>query len=214
MAGRVLLMLAALAVLYGCGQASAPSEKRADFHSPDVNQGETIELSVTDPTVGYEYAFDCDIDDANGYDAPFLKQLTADSGPIGFSCPTPEAGTRKVGVKIRDEDGNVTEYTDTVEIGDEEARTGSMKPTEESQQQEARTESVKPADHTPGAVRVRVRNADGTTQTQLFEGEVLGAAPVWSPDGKKMAFMAGGQVYVMNSDGTGLTNLITNSTAE
>lgn len=66
-------MLAALAVLYGCGQASAPSEKRAGFHSPDVNQGETIELSVTDPTVGYEYAFDCDIDDANGYDAPFLN---------------------------------------------------------------------------------------------------------------------------------------------
>ena len=140
MAGRVLLVLAALAVLYGCGQASSPSEKQdspseekqekqvaredngaptANFSSPDVKEGEAIELSVTNPSVGFEYAFDCNIDDANGYDAPYLKQLTTDTGPISFSCPPSDAGTtRNVGVKIRDKGGDVTEYTDTVQIGD------------------------------------------------------------------------------------------------
>ena len=131
MVGRVLLVLAALAVMGGCGQASAPSEKQekeaaradndalsTDFHSSDhVKEGEAIELSITDPSVGFEYAFDCNIDDAKGYDAPFLKQLTADSGPIGFSCRTSDAGMRNVGVKIRDKRGDVTEYTNTVEIG-------------------------------------------------------------------------------------------------
>ena len=137
MAGRVLLVLAASAVLYGCGQASLPSEKQdspsdqqekqaarddsvaptANFSSADVKEGEAIELSVTNPSVGFEYAFDCNIDDVNGYDAPYLKQLSDDAGPIGYSCPPSDAGTRNVGVKIRDKDGDVTEYTDTVTIG-------------------------------------------------------------------------------------------------
>jgi PKD domain len=138
LAGRVLLVLAALAVLYGCGQASSPSEKQdspseekqekqaaredngaptTNFSSPDVKEGEAIELSVTNPSVGFEYAFDCNIDDANGYDAPYLQQLSDDAGLIGYSCPPSDAGTRNVGVKIRDKDGDVTEYTDTVKIG-------------------------------------------------------------------------------------------------
>jgi len=150
------LVLAALAVLYGCGQASSPFEKQdsptekqekqaarddnlapttnfsspdvtvredngattANFSSPDVREGEAIELSVTNPSVGFEYAFDCNIDDANGYDAPYLKQLSDPTGPIGFSCPPSDAGTRNVGLKIKDKDGDVTEYTDTVQIGD------------------------------------------------------------------------------------------------
>jgi hypothetical protein len=89
----------------------------ANFSSPDVKEGEAIELSVTNPSVGFEYAFDCNIDDVNGYDAPYLKQLSDDAGPIGYSCPPSDAGTRNVGVKIRDKDGDVTEYTDTVTIG-------------------------------------------------------------------------------------------------
>ena len=130
MAGRILLVLAALAVLYGCAQASSPSEKQekqatrddngglaTNFSSPDVKEGEAIELSVANPSVGFEYAFDCNIDDANGYDAPYLKQLSHGTGPIGFSCPPSDAGTRNVGLKIKDKDGDVTEYTDTVQIG-------------------------------------------------------------------------------------------------
>jgi hypothetical protein len=65
--------------------------------------------------VGFEYAFDWNIDDANGYDAPYLKQLSDGTGPIGFSYPPSDAGTRNVGLKIKDRD--VTEYTDTVQIG-------------------------------------------------------------------------------------------------
>jgi predicted small lipoprotein YifL len=138
LAGRVLLVLAALAVLYGCGQAGSPSEKQdspseekqekqaaredngaptTNFSSPDVKEGEAIELSVTNPSVGFEYAFDCNTDDVKGYDAPYLKQLSDDAEPIGYSCPPSDAGTRNVGVKIRDKNGDVTEYTDTVTIG-------------------------------------------------------------------------------------------------
>jgi Tol biopolymer transport system component len=86
---------------------------------------------------------------------------------------------------------------------------------DESQQQEARTKSIRPAEVTPDAVEVRVRNADGTRQTQLFEGEVLAWAPVWSPDGKKLAFSLATrnpEIFVVNADGSGLPTKLTNTT--
>jgi TolB protein len=84
-----------------------------------------------------------------------------------------------------------------------------------SQQQEARTKSIRPVEVTPDAVEVRVRNADGTRQTQLFEGEVLAWAPVWSPDGKKIAFSLATrqpEIFVVNADGSGLPTKLTNTT--
>jgi Tol biopolymer transport system component len=51
-------------------------------------------------------------------------------------------------------------------------------------------------------------NADGTGQQRLA---VHGLAPSWSPDGSKIAFIrrfgAGPDIFVMNPDGTGVTNL-------
>jgi len=61
----------------------------------------------------------------------------------------------------------------------------------------------------PMAGSVYVVNPDGTDEVNLADGSV----PVWSPDGTKIVFRGGGSgpalgsqddIYVMNSDGTGL----------
>jgi hypothetical protein len=87
----------------------------ATFTAPaTVNEGNTIGLSLTSPhdpspvdtAAGFKYAFDCG--DGSGY------------GPFGSAstkvCPTCDEATRKVGGKIRDKDGGITEYTADVEV--------------------------------------------------------------------------------------------------
>jgi|GEM_PF-1656784 len=65
-----------------------------------------------------------------------------------------------------------------------------------------------------------VMNADGTGQTQIFDGASAGFSSItsfanWSPDGKKLVFNGllnnsnGADIYVINSDGSGLTQLTT-----
>ncbi len=48
---------------------------------------------------------------------------------------------------------------------------------------------------------------------------VLDSRPVWSPDGRRIAFVHGNlgelqEIYVMNADGTGVTRLTHNQVAE
>ena len=54
-----------------------------------------------------------------------------------------------------------------------------------------------------------VMNDDGTQVTRLTDGP--DANPRWSPDGKRLAFISvrdgDDEIYSMNLDGTGLTNL-------
>ncbi len=56
-------------------------------------------------------------------------------------------------------------------------------------------------------------NADGTDQTKLTSDANNDIDPVWSPNGKRVAFnrfpadWSGCEVFVMNSDGTGVTQL-------
>ena len=56
-----------------------------------------------------------------------------------------------------------------------------------------------------------VMHADGTNQTQLTTAPELDGAPVWSPDGTKIAFTrligAWTDIFVMNADGSGVVNL-------
>jgi Tol biopolymer transport system component len=60
---------------------------------------------------------------------------------------------------------------------------------------------------------IRIMNADGSDDVKITTG---GFDPVWSPDGTKIAFVLGGgsstldEIWVMNADGTGRTNLTNN----
>jgi WD40-like Beta Propeller Repeat len=49
-------------------------------------------------------------------------------------------------------------------------------------------------------------NPDGTGVTNLTGGQG-GNQPAWSPDGQKIAFIFGNNIFVMNADGTGRTQL-------
>ena len=85
----------------------------ATFNAPEsALAGSAFTLSFTNPDdaaaadePGLTYAFDC----GAGYGA-FTAATTA-------TCPTLAVGTRSVGGKVRDDDGGVTEYRDTVSVG-------------------------------------------------------------------------------------------------
>ncbi len=54
--------------------------------------------------------------------------------------------------------------------------------------------------------RITIVNSDGTRREQFEQGR----EPVWSPDGKQLAFLVDhcdSEIYVMNADGTGRTRL-------
>ena len=63
-----------------------------------------------------------------------------------------------------------------------------------------------------GDHEIYVMNADGSNQVNLTNNPALDAAPVWSPDGSRVAFASdrdGGNrnIWVMNADGSGLVKL-------
>jgi Tol biopolymer transport system component len=59
-----------------------------------------------------------------------------------------------------------------------------------------------------GAMQVWVMNADGSDRKQLtFDSAPKGQLPDWSPDGTKIAYNAGADIYVMNADGSNQTRL-------
>lgn len=64
-----------------------------------------------------------------------------------------------------------------------------------------------------GTTEVYVAGADGSAPTPVT---ALGGAnnPDWSPDGTKITFVNSQDVYVVNSDGTGVTNLTNSGSTE
>lgn len=50
-------------------------------------------------------------------------------------------------------------------------------------------------------------NPDGSAQTRLTNNTVFDTDPAWSPDGTKIVFIRAGNVWVMNADGSGETQV-------
>jgi Tol biopolymer transport system component len=59
----------------------------------------------------------------------------------------------------------------------------------------------------PGLQAIFVVNPDGTELRRLTPEGSFDGAPVWSPDGSRILFTSGDDLYVMNSDGSGRTLL-------
>ena len=77
----------------------------------------------------------------------------------------------------------------------------------------------KPEGHFPPETDIHVMNADGSGQQNLTRNPAGARNPVWSPDGRKIAFerVVGGvgrnrniEIYVMNADGSGQRRLTSN----
>jgi Tol biopolymer transport system component len=69
-----------------------------------------------------------------------------------------------------------------------------------------------------GVFEIYAMNADGTNQVRLTSNTAADFEPVFSPDGKKLAFYSNRdgdfEIYVMNADGTNIVQLTSNADAD
>ena len=66
------------------------------------------------------------------------------------------------------------------------------------------------SDRQGGSPTIHVMNADGSSVRRVVTGQA-GFNPQWSPDGTRIVFDNGGDIFVVNADGTGVVKLTNSS---
>ena len=139
----------------------------------------------------------------------WLPVWSPDGRKIAFSSAgASSSGGESLGIFVVDADG-----ANTIRLTDEDA--GSLFPAWSPDGTEIAFWSNRDSASGWGG-DIYVMNADGTNTRRLTRHDVwddLWSAPVWSPDGRMIAFSSDhgevhdGQIYVMNSDGTNIRRL-------
>jgi tricorn protease-like protein len=220
MAVRILLVLAVLAIFYGCDQSSSHPEqgtKEGDAEPKSVMpsgpaQQETTQQETTQQRS--EAAITNSVGRCTGSASMDRQQEDSgevSNGKIAFSratfSRTSESAAANTDIHLIDGEGaHETQLTYTKQF--EEAPVWSP-------------DGEKIAFDTGLQGDIYVMDADGTNQTRLVDHPAPREYPAWSPDGGKIVFLGGpgyqDDIYVVNADGTNeirLTNFINGETGD
>jgi Tol biopolymer transport system component len=215
MAVRILLVLAVVAIFYGCGQSSSSPEQdeKAGAESKSVTpsapaQQETIQEESTQQETTQQETTERSSEAAK----IFSVGRCADNGSTDRQQEgRGEAANGKIAftrMTIRNRDIFVID-----EEGDHQTRLTHGAAVEGAPLWSPDGEKLAFVSVRIGPGYIYVINTDGTNETRLTDQPLAASEnpPAWSPDGRKIAFVGGsayvGDIYVINTDGTNETRL-------
>jgi len=229
MAVRVLLVLTALAVLYGCSQASSPAEKRERQGS--VEEAGGGQQTVSSPAEKQEAtqggvektqpktAGIADQQPLKGIDVQRIKPEVDRNGKIVFQFDGQIWSMNADGSNRIQLTHNARSYAAPLEPswspdGEKIAFSGYRDgyPQERLACEKSGSSSASASGSAAGRASpehlpcIYVMNADGSELTRLTGPSAY--SPSWAPDGRKIAFArdvesGSGEIYVTNADGSG-----------
>jgi Tol biopolymer transport system component len=147
----------------------------------------------------------------------------------GQSTSPPEQGEKEAGVQPKSETSSGPAQQETTQQKSEAANTNSVgrcadEGSTVGQQAEAgggevsngkiafsRPTFSRISESTAANTDIHLTDGEGAHETQLTHTKQFEEYPVWSPNGQKIAFIRGSDLYVMNADGTNEADLIPDS---